>query len=61
MNYAEIREQRIDELEKKLRNNEYVRVWNVMPYRFELRDRLVDDERASEYLRECIDLANDTI
>ena len=61
MNYAELKQQRIDELEKKLRNNEYVRVWNVIPYRFELRDRLVDDERASEYLRECIDLANDTI
>lgn len=61
MNYEELKQQKIDELEKKLRNNEYVRVWNVMPYRFELRDRLKDNERASEYLRECIDLAKDTI
>ena len=61
MNYAEIRQQKIDELEKKLRNNEHVRIWNVMPYRFELRDRLVDDENASEYLRECIDLVNESL
>ena len=61
MNYEELKQQKIDELEKKLRNNEHVRIWNVMPYRFELRERLKDNERASEYLRECIDLAKDTI
>ena len=61
MNYEELKHQKIDELEKKLRNNEHVRIWNVMPYRFELRERLKDNERASEYLRECIDLAKDTI
>ena len=61
MNFQEIKQREIDELEKKLRNNEHVRIWNVMPYRFELRERLKDNERASEYLRECIDLAKDTI
>ena len=61
MNFQEIKQREIDELEKKLRNNERVRIWNVMPYRFELRERLKDNERASEYLRECIDLVKDTI
>ena len=61
MNFQEIKQREIDELEKKLRNNEHVRIWNVMPYRFELRERLKDDKNASEYLRECIDLAKDTI
>ena len=61
MNYLELRQQKIEELETKLRNNEHVKIWNVYPYRFELRDRLVDDERASDYLRECVDLINETL
>lgn len=61
MNYQELRQQKIEELEKKLRNNEHVKIWNVYPYRFELRDRLVDDERALDYLRECVDLINETL
>tara|TARA_R100000951_G_C2652234_1_gene184731 strand:+ start:6095 stop:6280 length:186 start_codon:yes stop_codon:yes gene_type:complete len=61
MNYQELRQQKIEELETKLRNNEHVKIWNVYPYRFELRDRLVDDERASDYLRECVDLINETL
>lgn len=61
MNYQELRQQKIEELETKLRNNEHVKIWNVYPYRFELRDRLVDDERASDYLRELIDLINETL
>ena len=61
MNYQELRQQKIEELETKLRNNEHVKIWNVYPYRFELRDRLVDDERAADYLRECVDLINETL
>ena len=61
MNYQELRQQKIEELETKLRNNEHVKIWNVYPYRFELRDRLVDDERALDYLRECVDLINETL
>ena len=61
MNYQELRQQKIEELETKLRNNEHVKIWNVYPYRFELRDRLVDDERASDYLRELVDLIHETL
>ncbi len=60
MNFEELRERQIDELEIKLRNNQHVRIWNVIPYRFELLKRLVDDERATEYLRECIEFANES-
>lgn len=61
MNYQELRQQKIEELETKLRNNEHVKIWNVYSYRFELRDRLVDDERALEYLQECIEFINDSL
>lgn len=61
MNYQEKRQQNIDELEIKLRNNEHIKIWNVYPYRFELRERLIDNKTALEYLEECIEYINESL
>ena len=61
MNYAELRESKIKDIEKKLRNNEPVSRWAVGPYRFELRQRLSDDQNALEELEKLIEYANESI
>ena len=53
MNYEQLRESKIKDIEKKLRKNEMVSRWAVGPYRFELRQRLSDDELI-EYANESI-------
>jgi len=61
MNYEELREQNIAKYEQQLRNNEYVKPFKIMPYRFELRERLKDDENASYELEKLIDFANESL
>tara|TARA_B110000093_G_C12801562_1_gene339051 strand:- start:118 stop:306 length:189 start_codon:yes stop_codon:yes gene_type:complete len=61
MNYQELREFKIKDIEKKLRKNKSVSRWAVGPYRFELRQRLSDDENALEELEKLIEYANESI
>ena len=61
MNHEELKEQKINEYEQKLRNNEQVKPFWVFPYRFELRERLKDDENASYELEKLIDFVNESL
>lgn len=61
MNYEQLRKSKIQDIEKKLRHNESVSRWAVGPYRFELRQRLSDDENALEQLEKLIEYANESI
>ena len=61
MNYEQLKESKIQDIEKKLRKNESVSRWAVNPYRFELRQRLSDDENALEELEKLIEYINESI
>lgn len=61
MNYEQLRESKIQDIEKKLRKSESVSRWAVNPYRFELRQRLSDDENALEELEKLIEYINESI
>ena len=61
MNYEQLRESKIQDIEKKLRKNESVSRWAVNPYRFELRQRLSYDENALEELEKLIEYINESI
>ena len=61
MNYEQLRESKIQDIEKKLRKNESVSRWAVNPYRFELRQRLSDNENALEELEKLIEYINESI
>jgi CRISPR/Cas system-associated endonuclease Cas1 len=61
MNYDELREEKINGIEAKLRNGQYVSPFKMMPYRFELKSRLSDDQNALDELNKLIDFANESI
>ena len=61
MSYEELADWKIQELERKIRNNESVSRWSVYPHRTELRRLLKDDEEASQYLELLIESAEDSM
>jgi hypothetical protein len=61
MNYEELKEMKIDDLERKILNNQPVSRFAVYPYRKELRERLKFNDDASEYLEELIESVNETL
>lgn len=60
MNYEELKEMKIDDLERKILNNQPVSRFAVYPYRKELKERLKFNDSASEYLDELIESANES-
>lgn len=52
---------KIDDLERKILNNQPVSRFAVYPYRKELRERLKFNDDASEYLEELIESVNETL
>jgi hypothetical protein len=61
MNYEELREQKMSDIEKKLRAGQHVSPFKIMPYRFELKSRLSDNQDALDELDKLIDFANESL